>query len=104
MKVLVTGGAGFIGANFVNYTASELRNADVTVIDKLTYAGNKDSIEMLGAGVKLVKGDISDPDVIDPLVAEADVVVHFAAESHNANSLRDPWPFIQSTPPSASAR
>ncbi|KTF04116.1 MULTISPECIES: dTDP-glucose 4,6-dehydratase [Trueperella] len=96
MKVLVTGGAGFIGANFVNYTASELRNADVTVIDKLTYAGNKDSIEMLGAGVKLVKGDISDPDVIDPLVAEADVVVHFAAESHNDNSLRDPWPFIQS--------
>ena len=96
MKVLVTGGAGFIGANFVNYTASEMPDADVTVIDKLTYAGNKDSIEKLGDGVKLVEGDISDPDVIDPLVADADVVVHFAAESHNDNSLRNPWPFIQS--------
>ncbi|WP_311776740.1 dTDP-glucose 4,6-dehydratase [Trueperella abortisuis] len=96
MKVLVTGGAGFIGANFVNYTASEMPDADVTVIDKLTYAGNKDSIEKLGDGVKLVEGDVSDPDVIDPLVADADVVVHFAAESHNDNSLRNPWPFIQS--------
>ncbi|MEW6864944.1 dTDP-glucose 4,6-dehydratase [Trueperella pyogenes] len=96
MKVLVTGGAGFIGANFVNYTAAELNDAEVTVVDKLTYAGNKDSIEKLGEGVKLVEGDISDPDVIDPLVADADVVVHFAAESHNDNSLRDPWPFIQS--------
>lgn len=96
MKVLVTGGAGFIGANFVNYTASEMPDADVTVIDKLTYAGNKDSIEKLGDGVKFVEGDISDPDVIDPLVADADVVVHFAAESHNDNSLRNPWPFIQS--------
>lgn len=96
MKVLVTGGAGFIGANFVNYTASEVPGAEVTVIDKLTYAANADSIEKLGAGVKLVEGDIADPDVIDPLVKDADVVVHFAAESHNDNSLRDPWPFIQS--------
>lgn len=96
MKVLVTGGAGFIGANFVNYTAAQLDDAEVTVVDKITYAGNKDSIEKLGEGVRLVEGDISDPDVIDPLVADADVVVHFAAESHNDNSLRNPWPFIQS--------
>ena len=96
MKILVTGGAGFIGANFVNYTAKEIRDAEVTVVDKLTYAGNKDSIEGLSDNVTLVEGDIADPDVIDPLVKDADLVVHFAAESHNDNSLRDPWPFIQS--------
>lgn len=96
MKILVTGGAGFIGANFVNYTAAEVEGAEVTVVDKLTYAGNKDSIEALGSGVELIEGDIADPDVIDPLVEQADLVVHFAAESHNDNSLRDPWPFIQS--------
>ncbi|MDP9806028.1 dTDP-glucose 4,6-dehydratase [Trueperella bonasi] len=96
MKILVTGGAGFIGANFVNYTASEVADAEVTVVDKLTYAGNKDSIEELGSKVTLVEGDIADRDVIDPLVEQSDLVVHFAAESHNDNSLRDPWPFIQS--------
>lgn len=96
MKVLVTGGAGFIGANFVNYTAAEVEGAEVTVLDKMTYAGNASSIEKLGKGVTLVEGDVSDPDVVDPLVKDADVVVHFAAESHNDNSLQDPWPFMQS--------
>ncbi|MFP7695704.1 dTDP-glucose 4,6-dehydratase [Trueperella sp. LYQ143] len=95
MKVLVTGGAGFIGANFVHTTVSTRPEAEVVVVDKIGYAGNPDSIAGLDR-VTLVEGDISEPDVIDPLVAEADVIVHFAAESHNDNSLRDPWPFIQS--------
>ncbi|WP_124054158.1 dTDP-glucose 4,6-dehydratase [Arcanobacterium ihumii] len=93
MKVLVTGGAGFIGANFVHTTVETMPDAEVVVLDKLTYAGNAESISGLDR-VELVQGDIADADTIDPLVKDADVVVHFAAESHNDNSLRDPWPFI----------
>ena len=95
MHVLITGGAGFIGANFVHQTLVRHPDATVTVLDKLTYAGNKGSLADLDDRVTLVVGDIADADVVDPLVAEADVVVHFAAESHNDNSLRDPSPFIQ---------
>ena len=95
MHVLITGGAGFIGANFVHQTLVRHPDAAVTVLDKLTYAGNKGSLADLGDRVTLVVGDIADADVVDPLVAQADVVVHFAAESHNDNSLRDPSPFIR---------
>ena len=94
MRVLVTGGAGFIGANFVRQTVAERPDASVTVLDKLTYAGNADSLAGLDDAVTLVVGDIADRDVVDPLVAAADLVVHFAAESHNDNSLRDPSPFV----------
>ncbi|MFC7405063.1 dTDP-glucose 4,6-dehydratase [Georgenia alba] len=93
MKVLVTGGAGFIGANFVHQTHQAYPDASVTVLDKLTYAGNPASLDGLDR-VELVRGDIADADVVDPLVREADVVVHFAAESHNDNSLDDPSPFV----------
>ncbi|MGC5616626.1 dTDP-glucose 4,6-dehydratase [Georgenia sp. Z1491] len=93
MQILVTGGAGFIGANFVRSTVAERPDAEITVLDKLTYAGHTASL----AGVertRLVTGDIADRDTVDPLVAEADLVVHFAAESHNDNSLGDPSPFV----------
>ncbi|MHB1063491.1 MAG: dTDP-glucose 4,6-dehydratase [Georgenia sp.] len=93
MRLLVTGGAGFIGANFVHQTIEERPEAHVTVLDKLTYAGNAGSLADL-ANVRLVEGDIADRDTVDPLVAEADTVVHFAAESHNDNSLLDPSPFV----------
>jgi len=93
VRVLITGGAGFIGANFVHQTVEERPDAEVTVLDKLTYAGNPDSIAGLER-VRLVAGDIADRDVVDPLVAESDLVVHFAAESHNDNSLNDPSPFV----------
>lgn len=95
MKVLVTGGAGFIGANFVHQTVETMPDADVVVLDKLTYAGNPASIAGLDR-VTLVEGDIADRDTVDPLVKDADVVVNFAAESHNDNSLNDPSPFIRS--------
>lgn len=95
MRVLVTGGAGFIGANFVHQTVEHFPDADVAVLDKLTYAGNPKSIEGLDR-VELVVGDIADADTVDPLVKDADVVVNFAAESHNDNSLLDPSPFIRS--------
>jgi len=93
MRVLVTGGAGFIGANFVRQTVADRPDAHVVVLDKLTYAGNAASLAGLD-DVELVVGDVADRDVVDPLVAEADLVVHFAAESHNDNSLRDPSPFV----------
>ncbi len=93
MKVLVTGGAGFIGANFVRSTVAERPDTTVTVLDALTYAASRSSVEGL-AGVRLVEGDVADADLVDALVAQADLVVHFAAESHNDNSLVTPWPFV----------
>ncbi|MCM3511106.1 dTDP-glucose 4,6-dehydratase [Rothia sp. P100] len=93
-KILVTGGAGFIGSNFVHYL---LENTDhsVVVLDKMTYAANEMSLAGLPADrFELVKGDIADTDIVDPLVKDADAVVHYAAESHNDNSLNDPTPFI----------
>jgi dTDP-glucose 4,6-dehydratase len=90
----VTGGAGFIGSNFVHHVIAHTDHT-VTVLDKLTYAGNRASLAGLPEDrVRLVVGDIADPAVVDPLVAEADAMVHYAAESHNDNSLHDPRPFL----------
>ena len=91
--MLVTGGAGFIGANFVRLICQARPDTRVTVLDKLTYAGNR--ANLAGLDIEFVEGDIADPATVEPLVAAADVVVHFAAESHNDNSLRDPSPFIR---------
>ncbi len=93
-KLLVTGGAGFIGANFVHYTLNNHPEHQVTVIDKLTYAGNPDNLESVLDKIEFITGDICDRELMDELVAKNDIVVHFAAESHNDNSLRDPSPFI----------
>ncbi len=93
--ILVTGGAGFIGSNFVHHLVQHT-DAVVTVLDKLTYAASRESLAGLPEGrVRLVVGDVADAAVVDPLVAEHDAVVHFAAESHNDNSLSDPTPFVQ---------
>ncbi len=94
MKLLITGGAGFIGANFVHYTASHYPDASITVLDALTYAGNRASLEAVKDKITFVEGNITDVPLVDKLVAECDIVVHFAAESHNDNSLNDPTPFI----------
>ncbi len=92
--ILVTGGAGFIGSNFVHYLVDHT-DSRVTVLDKLTYAASKESLAGLPEDrVSLVVGDVADAAVVDPLVAAADAVVHYAAESHNDNSLTDPSPFI----------
>jgi dTDP-glucose 4,6-dehydratase len=94
-KLLVTGGAGFIGANFVHYTLNKHPEYEVTVIDKLTYAGNPDNVASVLDKIKFVTGDICDAELMDKLISETDIVVHFAAESHNDNSLRNPWPFVE---------
>jgi len=102
MRVLVTGGAGFIGSNFV-LRAREVRPGwGLTVIDSMTYAANRRSLapvlaDLGGDGsVELVEGSVADAPLVDRLVANHDVVVHFAAESHNDNSLDSPWPFVES--------
>jgi dTDP-glucose 4,6-dehydratase len=93
-NLLVTGGAGFIGSNFVHHVVARTDH-HVTVLDALTYAGNLDSIAGLPASrMTFVKGDITDAALVDDLVADADAVVHYAAESHNDNSLHDPRPFL----------
>jgi len=95
-RILVTGGAGFIGSNFVHYVAKNYPDVKVTVLDKLTYAGNKANLASLPENkVKLVVGDVADEELVNKLVSDTDTVVHYAAESHNDNSLNDPFPFIQ---------
>ena len=96
--MLVTGGAGFIGSAFVHHVIATT-DAHVTVLDKLTYAGHRESLTGLpGDRVRLVVGDVADASLVDELVGaltgEGDAIVHFAAESHNDNSLADPSPFI----------
>lgn len=93
-KLLVTGGAGFIGSNFVRHAINST-DYDITVLDKLTYAGNRTSLSGLSSTrLTFVQGDIAEESTVDDLVSAADAVVHFAAESHNDNSLYDPRPFL----------
>ncbi|MFV0899611.1 dTDP-glucose 4,6-dehydratase [Rothia dentocariosa] len=92
--LLVTGGAGFIGSNFVHYLLDNTEHT-VTVLDKMTYAANKTSLDGLDVTrFNLIVGDIADRELTDELVAQADAVIHYAAESHNDNSLANPEPFI----------
>jgi len=90
MRILVTGGAGFIGSNFVHRTLLTKPETEVTVLDSMTYAANPAN---LPEGVELVRGDVCDRQLVNTLTQRADVVVHFAAESHNDNSLKDPFAF-----------
>lgn len=94
--MLVTGGAGFIGSNFVHYTVKNRPEYKVTVLDALTYAGNRANLKTIEDSISFVEGNICDFSLVDDLVSKNDVVVHFAAESHNDNSLHSPWPFIES--------
>lgn len=96
MKLLVTGGAGFIGSNFVHFVLRERPDWHVTVYDALTYAGNKQNLDGLDPiKYDFIQANICDEAAIDSTVANVDAVVHFAAESHNDNSLQSPWPFVE---------
>src|SRR3954462_13496015 len=95
MRLLVTGGAGFIGANFVHYTLREHPEHTIIVLDALTYAGNEASLSGVRDRIEFEQGSVADSALVDELVQRSDVVVHFAAESHNDNSLSDPSPFVQ---------
>ncbi|MGB7166765.1 MAG: dTDP-glucose 4,6-dehydratase, partial [Mycobacterium sp.] len=95
MRLLVTGGAGFIGANFVHASVREHPEDVVTVLDAMTYAGSRESLASVEGDIGLVEGDVTDAGLVSQLVAESDAVVHFAAETHVDNGLADPGPFLR---------
>jgi dTDP-glucose 4,6-dehydratase len=95
MRLLVTGGAGFIGANFVHTTVREYPDDTVTVLDAMTYAASRESLAPVENDIRLVQGDVTDAELVSQLVAESDAVVHFAAETHVDNSLADPASFVR---------
>ena len=96
MRLLVTGGAGFIGANFVHGAVRDHPEVAVTVLDAMTYAGSRESLARVDGDIRLVQGDVTDAELVGKLVAESDAVVHFAAETHVDNALADPEPFVRS--------
>ncbi|MGP4056075.1 dTDP-glucose 4,6-dehydratase [Mycobacterium sp. 4D054] len=96
MRLLVTGGAGFIGANFVRRAVRQRPDVRLTVLDSLTYAGSRESLRGVDSEIRLVEGDVTDAALVGTLVADADAVVHFAAETHVDNALADPEPFVHS--------
>ena len=97
MKLLVTGGAGFIGSNFVHYILKTYPDYEVVNLDALTYAGNLENLKGLekNPSYKFVKGDICDAELVDELVKDVDIIIHFAAESHVDRSITDPESFIR---------
>ena len=97
MRLVVTGGAGFIGSNFIRYMLDRYEDVEVVNLDKLTYAGNLANLEDVAADprYRFVRGDICDPEVVDATLAGADAVVNFAAETHVDRSISDPQAFIR---------
>ncbi len=97
MKYLITGGAGFIGSNFIHYLFGKYPDCEITNLDKLTYAGNLDNLKDIetNPNYKFVKGDICDAALVNELISECDVVVHFAAETHVDRSVLEPQEFIK---------
>lgn len=97
MRFLVTGGAGFIGSNFIRYWLAEHPDDQITNLDKLTYAGNPENLKEFenDKRYRFVKGDISDPDDVRIAIADCDTVIHFAAESHVDRSILGPAIFVQ---------
>lgn len=94
-KVLVTGGAGFLGSNFVVKSLAERSDIEITVLDSLTYAGNQENLKEAASDIRFIQGDIRDAEVVNAATAGQDIVVHFAAESHNDNSLKNPGLFVE---------
>lgn len=97
MKLLVTGGAGFIGSNFILYWLKKYPQDSILNLDKLTYAGNLENLKSVekNSHYEFVQGDICNPQLVDSLIKKVDLVVHFAAETHVDRSILDPAPFIK---------
>ncbi|BAB60064.1 dTDP-glucose 4,6-dehydratase [Thermoplasma volcanium GSS1] len=98
MKLLVTGGAGFIGSNFINYWLKKHQRDSIVNVDKLTYAANPDYVDhkSFSDRYELIKADIANAKQIESIIKDVDCVVNFAAESHVDNSIKSPEPFIRS--------
>jgi dTDP-glucose 4,6-dehydratase len=97
MKLLVTGGAGFIGSNFILYWLKKYPQDKIVNLDKLTYAGNLENLKSVenNPNYEFVQGDICNPQLVNALTEKTDTIVHFAAESHVDRSITDPAPFIK---------
>ncbi len=95
MKLLITGGAGFIGSNFVHYWFKHHPQDKIVVLDKLTYAGNLENLESVKEKIEFIKGDICDAPTVDKAMAGVDAVVHFAAETHVDRSISGPEVFVR---------
>ena len=97
MRILVTGGAGFIGSNFVHHVMEQHPGTEVVVLDKLTYAGNLENLAPVAdqPGYRFIKGDICDPVKVREAMEGCDVVLNFAAESHVDRSIENPGAFVQ---------
>ena len=95
MKIIVTGGAGFIGSNFVHHLVTNYPEYNITVVDKLTYAGNKENLKPITSKVNFIQADICDKSAYSEVTQTADYVVHFAAESHNTRAEKNPDIFWQ---------
>ncbi|MGB2662044.1 MAG: GDP-mannose 4,6-dehydratase, partial [Candidatus Omnitrophota bacterium] len=95
MRLLVTGGCGFIGSNFIRLVLEQYRDIRVVNLDKLTYCGNTDNLkDIVGdSRYSFVKGDICDKNIVEDLVGECDAVVNFAAETHVDRSIKYPDDF-----------
>lgn len=96
--LLITGGAGFIGSNFTRYLAGACPWLDLVILDKLTYAANLHNLDGLESACTFVQGDICDAELVEKLILDyhIDGIIHFAAESHNDNSIQNPYPFVHS--------
>ncbi|MCP4758050.1 MAG: dTDP-glucose 4,6-dehydratase [Planctomycetes bacterium] len=94
--VLVTGGAGFIGSNYVRSIAQDHPKCTIRVLDLLTYSGNMANLADLEGRIEFTQGDIADPAVLDAVVPDCDTIINFAAESHVDRSLVDSRPFVHS--------
>ncbi|TAL48134.1 dTDP-glucose 4,6-dehydratase [archaeon] len=95
MKILVTGGAGFIGSNFVHHVIGEHKDDEITVIDDLTYAGRKENLQDVMKDIEFVKGDIADEKIVSKLVKRSDAIVNFAAETHVDRSILSAGDFVR---------
>ncbi len=94
-KLLVTGGAGFIGSNFVHYWVSKYPNDKLVILDKLTYAGNLENLESVRSKIEFIKGDICEIKDVTRAMKDCEIVVHFAAESHVDRSITSPDEFVK---------
>ena len=97
-KVLVTGGAGFIGSNFIRYLCSKHPSWQIVNLDKLTYAGNLENLADIAGkpNYRFIKGDIADPKIVSDILSEGfDIIINFAAESHVDRSVLDSSPFVE---------
>jgi dTDP-glucose 4,6-dehydratase len=94
MRILVTGGAGFIGSNFVHYMLQRYPKDQIVVLDALTYAGNLNNLKTAMKKIEFIKGDICDRKLVGKVTKEVDVVINFAAESHVDRSIAEPEPFL----------